>query len=262
MRYGTCLGLSEFENIKIAKEAGFDYIECGFCALSRESDEAFGKYKAALEENGLKCEAANGFLPKDLPIIGKDYDPEKIAAYIEKGMQRGSQIGLKMIAFGSSGARKVPEDVSYAEGFRQLGEFLRNVVSPLAEKYGITIVIEPLRKNECNIINTVKEGTMLAVLADRDNIACLADLYHMVFEGDTYDDIRQLKGSILHGHISNPYSKQGLKRDFPTDAEEFDYQGFVEALEFAGCERCSIEAQCVDYPAEAVKAARLLKSLK
>ena len=207
-------------------------------------------------------EAANGFFPKDLPIIGEGYDEKKITDYIEKGFQRGSQLGLKVVAFGSSGARKVPENVSYAEGFRQLGEFLKNVVSPLAEKYGITIVTEPLRTDECNIINTVKEGVMLSVLAGKDNISCLADNYHMEGAGDTFDDIRQLKGSIKHGHISNPVSKKGFKRDFPFSQDEYDYQGFVDALEFAGCERCSIEATCADFDSEIIPAGKLLKSLK
>lgn len=260
MRYGMCTGIEFPERVKVIKEAGFDYIECGYCNLSRADDEVFEAFKKALEDNNIKCEAANGFLPKDLPIINGDR--EKIAAYIEKGMKRGAEIGLRKIVFGSSGARTVPEGVSYAEGFRQLGEFLRDTVSPLAEKYGMIITTEPLRKDECNIINTVKEGAMLAVLADRDNIFSLADLYHMIGEGDTLDDVRQLRGSLKHSHISCPYSKKGLKRDFPSDIDEYDYQGFIDALRYAGCDTCSVEAQCIDFDSETVKAGEVLKMLK
>ena len=260
MRYGMCTGIEFPERVKVIADAGFDYVECGYCNLSRADDSVFESFKKALEENNIKCEAANGFLPKDLPIINGDM--EKIAAYIENGMKRGVQIGLKKIVFGSSVARTVPESVSYAEGFRQLGEFLKNVVSPLAEKYGMMIVTEPLRKDECNIINTVKEGVMLAVLSGRDNIAGLADIYHMIGEGDTFEDVKQLTGSIKHAHICNPYTKKNLKRDFPSDINEFDYQGFVDALAFAGCETCSVEAQCIDFNTEAAAAGMLLKSLK
>lgn len=262
MRYGVCFGIDKTERVKIAANAGFDYIECGFCGLSREDDVVFENFKAALEANNIKCEAANGFLPKDLPLIGDAYDKEKTAAYIENGMKRGAQIGLKTVVFGSGKARAVPENVSYAEGFRQLGVFLRDVVSPLAEKYGITIAIEPLRTQECNIINTVKEGTMLAVLSGKNNIACLADIYHMMFAGDTYDDVRQLKGSLKHAHISNPSFEDGGSRSYPLNADEYDYQGYIDALAFAGCERCSIEAGCDDFEKEAVLAGKLLKSLK
>lgn len=261
MRYGVCMQIDALEKIKIIKKAGFDYIECGFCKLSRADDEVFEAFKAELEKNDIKCESANGFLPKDIPLIGDEYDEAKTAAYIEKGFQRGVQVGLKTVVFGSSGARKVPDGVSYAEGFRQLGEVIRNVISPLAEKYGITIVMEPLRKDECNIINTIKEGTMLAVLSGCDNVFCLADIYHMIGEGDTYDDVRQLKGSLKHAHINNPYSKRDLKREFPLNADEFDYKGFVDALEYAGCHTCSIEGGYIDFESEAMLAGKVLKSL-
>ena len=261
MRYGICMQIDALDRIDIVKNAGFDYIECGFCKLSRAEDEVFEAFKAALEKNGMKCEAANGFLPKDLPLIGDEYDAKKTAEYIEKGMQRGVQVGLKTVVFGSSGARKVPEGVSYAEGFRQLGEVIRTVIAPLAKKYGITIVMEPLRKDECNIINTIKEGTMLAVLSGADNVFCLGDIYHMVGEGDTYDDVRQLKGSLKHAHINKPFSDRDMKREFPSDVNEFDYKGFVDALEYAGCHTCSIEGGCVDFESEAMLACKVLKSL-
>ena len=261
MRYGMCMQIDAPERVKIIKDAGFDYVECGFCKLSRADDETFEAFRKALNGNNILCEAANGFFPKDIPLVGDEFDEKKTAEYMERGMKRGAEIGLKTVVFGSSGARAVPENISYAEGFRQLGRVLHDVISPMAKKYGITIVMEPLRKDECNIINTVKEGTMLAVMSDTDNVFCLADIYHMIGEGDTFEDIRQLKGSIRHSHISNPYSKKDLKRDFPADMTEFDYAGFIEALEFAGCETCSVEAQCIDFQSETVAAGKLLRQI-
>ena len=247
MRYGMCMGIDSPQNVKTAKDAGFDYMECGFSLLSRADEEMFEKFKAALKKSDMKCEAANCFLPGDLPVINHDYRSKKYVDYIEKGMTRGKQIGLEVIVFGSSAARSVPEGTSFAEGFRQLGDFLKSVVSPLAEKYGMTVVIEPLRKNETNMINTVKEGTMLAVLSENDN---------------NNDDIRQLKGSIKHAHFSNPSSTNGLKRGFPKSFDEYDYQAFIDALKYAGCERCSVEAKCIDYSTEAFEAGNLIKQLK
>lgn len=261
MRYGVCFGIEFPERVAIAKKAGFDYIEGGFCTLSRGSDEVFEAFKKALEENDLKCEAANGFFPRDLVLLGDEYDEEKVKEYIENGMKRGAQIGLKKIAFGSSKSRSVPEGMSYAEAFAGLGKVLHNVIAPICEKYGVTIVTEPLRKDECNIINTIKEGVMLSVLADNESISTLGDIYHMIGEGDTYDDVKQLKGCLKHCHISNPNSKQGLKRDFPLDESEFDYKGFIDAMAYAGCETCSIEAQTNDFEADTLAAGAFLKTL-
>lgn len=260
MRYGMCMGIDSPQNVKIAKDAGFDYMECGFSLLARADEKMFNDFKDALTANNIACEASNCFMPGDLPIIGHDYYAEEYTDYIEKGMKRGSEIGMKYIVFGSSAARSIPESFSYAEGIKQLGDFLGNVASPIAEKYEMTVVIEPLRKNETNVINTIKEGTMLAVLSGKDNIACLVDMYHMV--GDTNDDIRQLKGSIRHAHFSNPISKNNLKRVFPKSFDEYDYRSFIDALEFAGCERCSVEARCVDYATEAFECGDFINKLR
>ena len=262
MRYGMCMGIDSPQNIKIAKDAGFDYMESGFSYLSQAEDEIVARFADALASADIRCEAANCFLPSDLAVIGNDYYSARFTDFIEKGMERGKKLGLEVVAFGSGAARRIPEGISYAEGFRQLGDFLGNVVSPIAEKYGITMVIEPLRKNETNIINTVKEGAMLAVLSGKDNVAGLADLYHMVGVGDTNDDIRQLKGSVKHAHFSNPSSHAGLKRGFPKSFEEFDYRSFIDALESIGCERCSVEARCTDYPTETAESGRLIEMLR
>lgn len=261
MRYGVCTGIEHPKRVEIVKKAGFDYIEGGFCTLSRGSDEVFEAFGTALEANGIKCEAANGFFPRDLCLLGESFNEEKIIEYIENGFKRGSLIGLRKVSFGSGRARSIPDNMSYNEAFKGLGEILRNVISPLAEKYGIIIVTEPLRKDECNIINTVKEGVMLSVLAGKDNISTLADIYHMLGEGDTNEDIKQLKGLIKHSHISYPYKKGELKRAFPESEDEFDYRSFIEALEEAGCDTCSVEAQTIDFEADALKAGRMLKRL-
>ena len=262
MRYGVCMGIDEPERVKLIKDAGFDYIECGFCNLSRGSDEMFEKFKAALEENGIKCEAANGFFPKDMPIIGERFDKERFVSYITKGFERGKQTGLQTVVFGSGKARALPENVSFADGFNQLGLFLKDTVSPLAEKYGITVAIEPLRKNECNMINSVTEGAALAVLSGRENIADLADIYHMLGAGDTFDSVRFLKGILRHAHISNPNPCiEGYKRTYPKTEEEFDYRGYISSLEYAGCKRCSVEAQTDDFEHDVFLSGAVLKGI-
>ena len=262
MRFGVSFGLETPQQVKMAKEAGFDYVECGFGTLSRADSAMVDAYRQVLKENEICCEAANCFIPGDLPIIGTDYARQEMKAYIENGFRRGAALGLKTVVFGSGGARRVPDGVNFGEGFRQLGAFLREVVSPLAAGYGITVVVEPLRKNESNIIHTLDEGAMLAALADRENIACLADVYHMWGAGETFDDIRRLRGCIVHGHISNPETpNKEAKRTYPLSRDEFDYAGFVAALEEAGCTRCSIEARVFDFPTEIRQAGKVLRSL-
>lgn len=262
MRYGVSFSLELPQQVQMAKDAGFDYVECGFGMLSRTNDATFDAYRQALDDSGIRCEAANCFIPGDLKIIGTDYAREEMTQFLKNGFSRGAQLGLQTVVFGSGGARALPDGVRFDDGFRQLGAFLRDVVSPLAAQYGVTVVIEPLRKAETNMIHTLDEGAMLAALANRDNISCLADVYHMWGAGETFDDIRRLKGCIRHGHISNPETpNKEAKRTFPLERDEFDYGGFVSALADAGCARCSIEARCYDFPSEIKKAGKVLRSL-
>lgn len=261
MRYGTCLGGKEINFIPVAAKLGYDYFETNFGFLARGTDEEFEELKKITAESGIKCEAANCFMPNDLPVTGPSVDYDGIKAYVEKGMSRGSEIGLQTVVFGSGGARRIPEGFSYAEGIRQMGYFLGETVSPIAAKYGITVVIEPLRAQECNMISTVNEGAILSVIAGKENIQTLADIYHMKFAGDTPDNIRMLKGSIKHAHISNPMPAGIAKRCYMKPGDDCDYKAFVDALEFAGCPRCSIEAGTSDFAADAEEAMKVIKAL-
>lgn len=260
MRFGVCLGFNP-DYVKVCEDAGCDYVESNFGQIARASDEDFAAFEKAINESSLKCEAANCFMPNDLSMVGENVNYEGIKEYVDKGMARGARIGLKTVVFGSGGARRLPEGWSYREGIRQLAYFLGEIVSPIAEKYGITVVTEPLRAKETNVINTVKEGVMLAAFAGKENISGLADLFHMVYGGDTNEDVRQLKGHVYHAHISNPNGDEKDARIYPASASEYDYKAFIEALEFAGCERCSVEASTHDFIKDTPIAISVLKNL-
>ena len=86
-------------------------------------------------------------------------------------------------------------------------------------------------------------------------------MFHMVEEGDSNEDIKDLRGSLWHAHISNPVKRANANRIYPQGINEFDYRSFLEALEYAGCARCSIEASVFDFEKEAPVAAQVLKEI-
>lgn len=259
MRYGVCRGTDRTDDIIKAAELGFDYIETGFSGLSRDTDEEFEAFRAALEKGNIRCEAANGFLPRDYRVTGKNVDRELLTAYVKKGMERGASVGLKTVVFGSSGARNLDDETDYITGFGQLAAFLREIACPIAKQYGITVVTEPLRQEESNIINTVIDGASLAAASGCDNAGSLADIYHMQTENDSFENIRRLKGCLKHAHISHPCGEDMSDRVYPSDPDEYDYRGFIDALTYAGCTRCSIEAGTKNFEADAAAAIKVLK---
>ena len=251
MKYGFCVG-GDVERVKIAAAIGADYVETGFEVPAREDGTEYDAFRAALEANGIRCESANCFIPGGMKLTGENVDYDALRRYIDRGMSRGAAIGLKTVVFGSGGARSVPEGYPFDRAFRQLAYFLREIAGPIAEKYGITVVAEPLC--DCNIISTAKEGVMLAAAADRSNVRGLVDLYHMFKMHDAIDNIRDLKGMIGHAHIAEP-----SRRVYPADPAEYDYRAFLDALEFAGCPRCSVEAGSSEFDKDAPRALRVLR---
>lgn len=260
MKIGVCGG---FDRIAIAAECGFDYIETNFRNLAVSSEKDFQKFLAELKKHNISCEAANCFLPGEMKITGANVDYEAIKNYLSVGYKRAAEAGIKVVVLGSGGARNIPDGYSYKDAVKDIIRFVKDYAGPMAAEYGINFVFEPLCKLESNIINTIKEGAMLASAIDLPNVGTLGDLYHMYVEGDTYDDVRELKGVLLHAHMSNPISNNpDMKRIYMKDANEFDYKGFFDALKYAGCERVSIEANTDDFASDAREAIKVMNMYK
>ncbi|MCL2507682.1 MAG: sugar phosphate isomerase/epimerase [Oscillospiraceae bacterium] len=240
MKIGICTGNNP-ERAKIAGELGFDFAELGVNGYARMSDEEFAAFHEGMVAAGIPCEAANGFVPGDIKLVGDAADAEVIRAYITQAMKRSDMLGIKTIVFGSGGARRIPEGMSREDGVAEIAEFLREIVSPEAAKYGIQIAIEPLRKHECNAVNTVDDGIALADAVGRENISVLADLHHMTHEGEELTSIAGKKGRILHVHSSYSEAETGGRR-YPKLTDDFDQFPFMNAAYQAGCPRYSLEA--------------------
>lgn len=253
MRFGLNIGTSA-EHVKLAADAGFDYVETGFSVLAQPGDETLDSFCRALADNHIRCEAVNCFIPGSMKVVGDAVDSEALKAYVERGMSRAARAGTEIVVFGSGGARSIPDGFSYPAAVKQLTGFLREIVSPIAGKYGVTVVIEPLC--DTNSVTTVREGAMLAAAADTEPVKLLCDLYHMYRVGDGLDTLTGLEGFLKHSHIAEP-----VKRGYPLSGQEYDYRAFVKAVEALGCPRCTVEASPSDMRSEAPICAKLLKSL-
>lgn len=260
MKFGVCRGLDDFASIKAAAEVGLDYYECSFGSLANYDDKKFQECKAYLEENNLPCLVANGFLPGDLKVVGDSIDYDALSAYLDSGFARAKALGIKKIVFGSGAARSFPEGFPMEKAKEQLAYFLKEYASPRAEKAGCVIVMEPLRFCESAMIHMVSDGIEIARMSGADNVAGLADLYHVYGNNDSIEGIADFKGELLHSHIAEPE-----KRVYPstTDSEEIIsiYKKFFSALKDAGCKTCSIEARTDDFATDISDALAILKAL-
>jgi sugar phosphate isomerase/epimerase len=225
MRFGICCGAEMYET---APE-GMDYIEesVGGALCPRDDETAFEACLAKCAAAVAPVVAANCFLPGDLKSTGPDVDEAALDAYVTSAFARAERVGISKIVFGSGGSRQVPDGFDKAEGFSQLVAHLKRW-GPIAAKYHVTIVIEPLQTAECNIINTVTEGAELARAADHPNVRLLADFYHMLCDGEGPESLRAAGGLLQHIHVA-----EKEKRTAP-GMEGDDFRPYLKALKDIG----------------------------
>jgi len=251
VQVGYCAAISE---IASAKAAGFDYVELRTAEVAALPDASYEQLVERLNQFGIEAPAANTFLPRDLKVTGPLVDEAHQMTYVRRAFDRVSRLGVRIIVFGSGGARQIPNSFSRETAFQQLASFCHRI-APEAEARGITVVIEPLRKQECNLLNTAREGLELVRDVSHPNVQLLVDFYHMAAENEDPRIICDGREHIRHLHIANP-----VGRGFPLSWEEYDYASFFENLrwiEYAA--RISVEARASDFEQEAPRSIALLR---
>jgi sugar phosphate isomerase/epimerase len=244
------------EIVERLEEIGFDYIELSLAHMMALSDSDFDVLKERLQGSGLRCEACNNFFPSHIRLTGIETDMKQTLNYVDRAFQRASRLGVEVIVFGSSGAKNVPDGFSKDLAWAQIVHLLR-AIDPLAERYGITVAIEPLNRLESNIVNTAAEGLRLAREVDRGNIQLLVDYYHLVMEKESLDVIREAADFIRHLHFAEPRGRifpleiQAGYADFFARLKEIDYTG-----------RLSLEAYSKEFAADARRSLSLLRQLE
>jgi sugar phosphate isomerase/epimerase len=251
LQIGLCTPLS---NVAAARAAGFDYAEPGTTEIAALADADFEAAARTIAAAGLPTPVANLFLPAALKVTGPAVDVAAQQAYVAKAFDRVARLGVRTVVFGSGGARRVPEGFPREEAVGQLIAFGRRI-APLAKARGITVAVEPLRREETNIINSVAEGLELVETIDDSAFQLMVDFYHLASEHENPDIIVRAGTRVRHIHMANPNG-----RVFPLVWDEFEYEPFFAALRRIGYGgRISVEASTRDLATEGPRAIALLR---
>lgn len=164
-------------------------------------DADFAPHAAALAACGYPMPAANVLLPAALKCSGPDIDYARLDRYAQVVFRRCKETGIKFIVFGSAGARMVPPGFLISKAFEQYVDILKQF-APLAEENGVMIVVEPLNRGECNLVNTILEGAEAVRRANHNSVKLLVDIFHMLRNGESPDDIVKVGPLIRHAHIA------------------------------------------------------------
>ena len=238
-----------------AKAAGFDFAEVRIREFVKLSDADFAKFTARCRTNDLPLLTGYWLFPTDMKVVGPIVHMDEVTNYLEKAFTRCEKLGVKTIVFGSGSARQCPDGFSKEKAFEQLvalGKFM----AVAAQKHGLLIVAEPLRRAEANTINSVTEGLAWVEAVNHPNFELLVDIYHMTEENEDAAIIVKAGAHIRHVHLANPRG-----RVLPLSAAEFDYTPFFRALNQIGYHgTISIETKAVNLEADGAKAIQFTRT--
>mgnify|MGYP000367406485 CR=1 FL=1 len=141
--------------------------------------------------------------PWDFRLTGPQADFSAVFSYLEENLPKAQALGVKVVVFGSGGARRVPEGFPQEEAFAQLVELCREHIAPAAAAHGITCCVEPLNQKETNILTTSGECFRLVEAVNHPNLQLLVDLYHFDLEGESLSALEGYRGRLGHCHIAS-----------------------------------------------------------
>ena len=229
MEFGICTAIA---NASIALEAKVDFVEENVqnFLLPEKPESEFAATVAKVKASPLPVVASNCFLPATLKCTGPVIDTPRLLKYAESAFSRAKAVGMDIIVFGSGGARQIPDGFSKATAQQQFVDLLKQM-APLAQKNSVIIVVEPLNRGECNFINTVVEGAEVTKAVDHPNVRLLADLFHMLRNEESPEEILAVGSLLAHTHVAEREirSAPGVKGD--------NFRPFLKNLKKVGYNR-------------------------
>lgn len=227
VEFGGCAGADHFDT---AVRLGFDYYEMEVTEISQMDDAKFAALKVHVLASPIRCRAFRSLIRK-FQVVGETAAAQQrdVKAYLESNLDRCRQLGGRVVVWGSSQSRNVPAGFSRDTAWQQIQDFL-NVLGDIARLNNLTIGIEPLRKQECNIINTAAEALKLAREVNHPNVKIIVDFYHLRQENEDPEILRIAQKDIVHLHFANP-----MGRRWPHSAgEDPQYRRFFSLVKDIG----------------------------
>jgi len=254
MKFGVC---TDIENYGKLVDMGYDYIELAGSSIYKMSRDEFIKTWGTIKNGPIKCTGFNAFLSPDVKVIGSDVDRERLEEYVNRVVERASQLGVKAIGFGSPASRVVPEGFSREKANSQALDFVEMALEK-AEPYGIKILIESLESAETNFINTVKEAYEFMKQLKHKNTGLVLDLYHFWKENEDISVLSdEIMKHVVHVHIAEEEGRVSLvERKFEK------YKEYIKRLKAFGYDdKLSFEGVIKDFNPEVKETLRILREL-
>ena len=233
---------------KLMASVGYDFFEYAVApALGpNKGAEWWKRQKEMLLSLPLPMRSCNGFIPGTFRLTGPKADFAPALDYAETALRRAEEVGVKTVVFGSGGARNVPGDICGAReqapqperGVEQYTEFCRLLCDRVKDLRTVTVVIEPLRPNESNIINYVWQGVQICNDVGSPRLRQLADIFHMMMGREDAESIVRAGSLLRHCHIASYGTRQFPGSDPATVSRLKPYFDALRAIGYTGGVSC------------------------
>ena len=210
MRLGCCVNMLADRKdpvgqgyLPLLARLGYDYAELPLAQVMELTEGEFRDLLRSLKASGIPCECCNNFFPKTIRLTGKEARRAEAEAYLREALQRASLLGAKIVVFGSSGAKNVPEGFPADQAFEQISDVLE-AADKAAGDCGIQIAIEPLCRLESNLILNLADADRLMRARPYQNVRLLVDYYHYSMERERPEALEKAAENIIHVHFADP----------------------------------------------------------
>jgi sugar phosphate isomerase/epimerase len=240
--FGISLGVyAAYDHARYLRELGCGYIEesVGGFLIPEEGEAKFSRNLSDLQALKFPIRSYVILLPGELKTVGPNADHEGVLQRTELALKRAKECGSKYIVFGSGGARNIPDGFDREKAKAQHIAVTKRM-GPLAEKYGITIAVEPLNRGETNFINNLAEGVEIVEAVRSPRIKLLCDVYHMLKEDESPDEIVKFGKHIVHCHIAEKEKRT------PPGVMGDDFRPYLASLKKIGY-KGGLSIECFEY---------------
>lgn len=224
MKLGAFGTLSEYEKMA---EAGYDFAELDIPEIAALTEEDFESFKEKVLRTGLRVLTGSRLFPvTDRTFMTSHFRPSEYRSYLEHACNRSAGLGIKKIIMGNGKARAIEssQDLEREEIF--VG-FLK-MISEIAGENGMDFILEPLGPKYSNYLNTLPEAAAVIEKVNMPNAYIMADLRHMVWNGEDFSDLIICQKYLKHIHMDYPLSWPARPYISPDDG--YNYKGFIGKL--------------------------------
>lgn len=195
---GCCGNIASYAEIS---KMGYDYAELSARQLMTLSDEEFHSFLKLYNHIGFPCRGFNDFCGPEYPLVGPNSNLESLIRYTEQVCIRGHALGIRTIGIGAPQARCLPENYPQEQANMDMASFFQ-AASPIASKYGITLLAEAVHKYLCNYMTYTDDAFKMVKYLDLPNVFMVLDYYHAQVMGENLLDFSKVLPSVRHLHIS------------------------------------------------------------